>query len=194
MIPKPELQQAYENMLREFENEVEHERKIITGWKDIAKALNIRSKSGTYESDRKRFYRMTRQYNFPVHKAGKRIFMLQKDIDLLRGNYLFGFDQVSRYLGIHRKTIYRLLKKYPKMPIDRTRRIAYKPALHLWLAGLCLDRRKRGCQIPRFIRENTPIYEGILLVFSAMKQMRFSHTKEFKKYWMQSENDILRAS
>lgn len=119
--------------------------------------------------------------------------MLQKDIDTINQEYLLSMAKIANYLGVHVKTVCNLLKRYPKMPIDKTRGIAYKPALDLWFAGLCIDRLKRGRSIPRFLDKKAPIDKGIYHVFCAMEEMRFTHPKELKKYWLLPEDDILKA-
>lgn len=193
MIPDSELKQAYDNFLLPLEQSVKYERQIITGWKELSDALKIYSKKNNTESDRKKFYRIAKKCGFPIHRDGRRIYMFQKDINTINKEYLLSVDRVANYLRIHVKTFYKLLKRYPKMPIDKKRGIAYKPALDLWFASLCIDRLKRGCSIPRFINKNAPVGEGINHVLYAINQMRFSHPKELIKYWLRPEDDILKA-
>lgn len=163
---------------------------IISGYKDLCTALNINSKNGNIDTDRKMFYRMVKRYNFPLHRKGNRIYMSKEDIDAINDYYLLGIPKIAEYMGIHKKTLYKWLKQFPKMPIDRKRKIAFIPELYYWYANLIFERSKHfedriKSSIKRF-KKNAPIIAGATGVFRTLEFAGVSHIKEIRPYIYQA--------
>jgi len=110
------------------------------------------------------------------------MYMFKKDVEILNNIYLLGFSRIAQYLGIHRKTLTKWLKRFPKIPIDREKEIAFIPDLELWYATLIFERSKRGAPIWMLIRKDASIVFGALTVLAKLRLMRLSHPKELKRY------------
>lgn len=136
---------------------------IIYGWRNISSALNIKNKIKKRNkkpfnitgSDKKKFFRMAKKYDFPIHYTRDRhIYMLKNDIDMINNYYLLGIKSIAEYFGIHIKTLRKWLKRFPRMPVDRKRGIAYIPELNYWYSILLFNRKKGGKSTARLFRPN----------------------------------------
>lgn len=153
----------------------------VTGYKDLCLALGISSKSGDPESDRKRFYRVSKKYGFPVHHNGKNIYMHREDIEIIKEYYLLGSSNIAEYLGIHIKTLYQWRKLFPKMPIMK-KNIAFIPDLSFWLACRLSRRYKRDAILKGKRFRTAQVMSYMHSQYMTMDFARFKSPKELKQY------------
>lgn len=166
---------------------------IIKGWEPLSRALCFYDKAVKKESNKRQFFRIVKKYNLPLYRQNNRVYMFKEDIETINRFYLFGIREIAEYIGIHVKTLYKWLKRYPKMPVDRERKIAFTTALDLWYATLIFDYKKRGRATEHFNRGRAPIMEGLGQVLYALDRLRLSHPKALKPYGLGPQNDILKT-
>lgn len=158
----------------------------VTGYKDLCLALGISSKSGDPDADRKRFYRVSKKYGFPVHRDGKTASMLREDVETINDYYLLGASKIAEYLGIHIKTLYKWLKQFPKIPIKRrlgTKRsiaFAFKPDLSFWLAVRLSRKHKRESILKGKRFSTAPVKSDMRRLYKAMDFAGYKSIKELK--------------
>lgn len=169
--------------LRLHSKEESSEEKIVSGCKSLCVALNVESRSGNPDSDRKQFLRISKKYGLPVHYQKNRIYMFNKDIKAIKAYYLLGLQSIAKYFGIHIKTLRKWLKKFPKLPIDRKKEVAFIPDLEHWYATLIFNRLKRGKSSNKLLKLESPITSGVFKVLVQLKVMGLSHPKELKQYY-----------
>lgn len=172
-------------MRKSKEKDLIHNESIISGYKDLCLALSINSRSGTHDADRKRFYRMAKKYGFPIHYKGNRVYMFTSDIETINKRYLLGMSVIAKYLEVHIKTLYKWLKRFPKMPIDREKEIAYIPELDIWYVTHIWNSHIEGRAFERF-RKISYIKVDLLL-----NLLGLSHPKELKRYLINPKEKIL---
>ncbi len=163
---------------------------IVVGCKEICTALNISSRADNHDANRKRLYRLSRKYNLPVHHKNRRMFMYKKDIHLINEFYLLGIGNIARYFGIHVKTFKKWLKRFPKMPVDRKKEIAFMPELNHWFATLIYDRINRGRSSNKSLKKDAPITASVLFTLAKVKYLRIP-PRELKRYMRFEKEKIL---
>lgn len=87
-----------ENSVRSGNNLIRTGSQIVSGEKDLSHALNISRGNKTDAADRKKFQRMSKQYTFPIHHSGTRIYMFREDIDVINNRYLLRGPVIAKYL------------------------------------------------------------------------------------------------
>src|SRR4030042_3105453 len=163
---------------------------IVKGWESLSRALHFYVDAAKKESNKKQFFRLSKKYRFPGYRHGNRVYMLKEDIETINRFYLFGIKHIADYLGIHVKTLHKWLKRYPKMPVDRERKIAFTSALDLWYTTLIIDRKKRGKATEYLARWGAPIMDGIGRTFGVMDRTGLYSPKQLRRSWLHPKNDI----
>lgn len=163
---------------------------IVNGVTELSHALGIDAPSK--EGVRKKFARLSRKYNFPVHHNGKRVYMLSEDIETINNQYLLGTAQIAAYLGIKRRTLHTWLKKGPrKIPIDKKRKLAFKSELDLWYTTWLFNRAKRRQIDPCRLLKNAPVSNAVISILMTLQFARLSHPRELRCYVVHSKDKIL---
>jgi hypothetical protein len=164
----------------------------IKCWESLARALYFYKDDKKRDSNKKQFFRIAKKYSLPIYRESGRIYMFKEDIETINQFYLLGLREIAAYIGIHIKTLRKWLKRYPKMPVNGKKEVAFKPALDLWYATLILDREKRGEPTRHLVRYGAPIVDRLGSILYALDRLGFSHPKALKPYWLHPENDILK--